>query len=101
MPDTPHDAPVGMSHSEAGRVVEPCPLARRARLRIVLRGPDFEARVGLRYRLEVAGETHRGKVDSGCCIAGMRGGWPSRARAGASASCPRRRGDVGCPPHRV
>ncbi|MCY1023912.1 peptidoglycan-binding domain-containing protein [Pyxidicoccus sp. MSG2] len=54
-----------MSDSEAGRVVEECPLARRLRVRIVLRGPDFEARVGLRYRLEVAGETHRGKVDSG------------------------------------
>jgi hypothetical protein len=62
---TSQDAPEGMSHSEAGRVVETCPLARRARLRIVLRGPGFEVRAGMRYRLEVSGETHQGKVDSG------------------------------------
>lgn len=67
MPETnPLSNPTGtgMSGSEAGRTVQPCSAPRRARVRIVIRDTAFEIHAGLRYRLEVAGETLRGTLGS-------------------------------------
>ncbi|GHG83060.1 hypothetical protein [Comamonas sp. JC664] len=54
----------GMGGSEAGRTVQPCATPRRARVRIIIRDTSFEVHAGLRYRLEVAGETLRGTLGS-------------------------------------